>query len=129
MIESVGLAVAALFAVRATEAFGAGAGEGAWGFVRRLADLVRTRFSSDPDAGAALDELSASPSDAARIEAVAAFVQGYADVDPGFAAELERLIRHGASDPVAGRFVTEITGNASVGKLVNIGEVTGDVSF
>ncbi|MCK9922391.1 hypothetical protein MXD61_10965 [Frankia sp. AgPm24] len=129
MVESVGLAVAALLATRATEAFGAGAGRGAWDFVRRLADLVRDRLGSDPGAAAALEELRAGPSDPARIRALAGFVQHYADDDPDFSDQLERLVREGSRDPVAGRFVTEVTGNASIGKLVNIAEVQGDVNF
>jgi hypothetical protein len=49
--------------------------------------------------------------------------------DEDFRRELEGLVAELKTDPVAGRFVTTVSGDARVGKIANIGNVTGDVSF
>ena len=63
------------------------------------------------------------------MQAVADAVAERARQDPAFLAELEALVAEARQDPDLGRFVTVISGNASVGKVTNIGEVHGDVSF
>jgi hypothetical protein len=128
-MEALALTVVTLLASRAAETFGAEAGTGAWSLLKRLGEAVKRKFSGDPPAEEALDEVEAGQADEAKVQAVADAVAERARQDPAFLAELEALVAEARQDPDLGRFVTVISGNASVGKVTNIGEVHGDVSF
>ncbi|WP_239395459.1 hypothetical protein [Frankia sp. CiP3] len=129
MVDSLGLSVAALLAARGAEAFGAGAGHGAWEIISRLADVVRRRFSGDAQAAGAIRELAANPTSSERIQTVAEFVSQYARLDPEFTTTLKKLLSDGQSEPLIRQVVTNVSDSASVEKIVNIGEVHGGITF
>jgi len=128
-MEALALTVVTLLASKAAETLGTEAGTGAWSLLKRLGDAVKRKFSGDPPAEQALDDVEAGQADEAKVQAVADAVAERARQDPAFLAELEALVAEARQDPDLGRFVTVISGNASVGKVTNIGEVHGDVSF
>ena len=58
-MEALALTVVTLLASRAAETFGAEAGTGAWSLLKRLGEAVKRKFSGDPPAEEALDEVEA----------------------------------------------------------------------
>jgi hypothetical protein len=121
------LTVAGLLAKKALEAAGGKAGEGAWATLGRLAEAVRAKFRGDPEATEALERLEAKPDSQARTAELAEVLQPRLEVDPPLVAELTRLIEEAKAQPQTAAFVTTVQDNARVGKLTNIGQVTGDV--
>lgn len=128
-MEALALTVATLLAKKAGEAFGTESAKHAWSLVRRLADTVKRKLSGDDDAEQAVEKLETEPADERHVQTVASIIEALVRSDPAFGQELEALVDEARQDPELGRFVTEISGNASVGKVTNIGEVHGDVSF
>ena len=128
-MEPLSLTVATLLATKAGEAFGSETAKRAWSLLRRLAEAVQRKLSGDPEAEDKLAELEAQPGDDEKVQAVAGTIGAHAGADPAFKEELEALVAEARDDPDLGRFVTTITGNASVGKVTNIGTVHGNVTF
>jgi hypothetical protein len=125
---TIALTAAGLLAKKALEAAGGKAGEGAWAALGRIADAVRRRFGGDPEVTESLDRLEAKPTSEARTAEVAEVLGDRLQTDPTFADELAQLIDQAkATSPQAASFVTTVQGNARVGKLTNIGQVSGDV--
>jgi hypothetical protein len=125
---TIALTAAGLLAKKALEAAAGKAGEGAWAALGRIADAVRHRFGGDPEVTESLDRLEAKPTSEARTAEVAEVLSDRLQADPTFAEELAQLIDHAkAASPQAASFVTTVQGNAQVGKLTNIGQVSGDV--
>jgi hypothetical protein len=125
----VAIAAASLLAARLGEGFAGEAGKSAWGAAKRLAELVRSKFAGDPDAMTALDGLQTGPPDPARIRAVAEALQNHAERDETFRAALRALVAEAEGHGSGPTALTEISGNARVGKVATIGDVQGDVSF
>jgi hypothetical protein len=126
---AIALTVAGLLAKKALEAAGAKAGEGAWAVLGRIAETVRTRFSGDQEVTETLARLEAKPTSPGRTAELAEVLQPRLEADPGLAAELTRLVEHAKAEPQIAAFVTTVQDNAQVGKVTNIGQVTGDVQF
>jgi hypothetical protein len=124
---TIALTVAGLLAKKALEAAGGKAGEGAWAVLARIADAIRSRFGSEPEVTETLDRLEARPTSRGRTEELAEVLTPRLETDPGFAAELARLVEQAKTEPQTAAFVTTVQDNAQVGKLTNIGQVTGDV--
>jgi hypothetical protein len=126
---SLALTAAGLIAKQALEAAGGKAGEGAWAGLRRLAETIRRRFAGDHAGGheviQALDRLESQPSDPVRSEELAKVLAPRLDAD--LIAELTRLVEQVKVNPQTASFVTTVQDNAQVGKLTNIGQVSGDV--
>jgi hypothetical protein len=121
------LTAAGLIAKQALEAAGGKAGEGAWAGLGRLAQTIRRRFAGDHEVTETLDRLEAKPTSAARTTDLAEVLGPRLDADPGLVAELTRLVEQVKGDPQTASFVTTVQDNAQVGKLTNIGQVSGDV--
>jgi hypothetical protein len=127
-MDPVSLTVAGLVAKAALEAVGDAAGQRAWSGLGRVLAALRRRFVGDEPAGQALAAVEQAPDDQDCVAALATIVQQRVDADEGFRDELEALVAEARRDPVAGQFVTEVYGNAQVGKLVNISQAR-DVTF
>jgi hypothetical protein len=121
------LTAAGLLAKKALEAAGGKAGEGAWAGLSRVAECIRRRFAGDREVTETLDRLDAKPASPARTAELAEVLQPRLDADPALVAELTRLVEQAKADPQTASFVTTVQDNAQVGKLTNIGQVTGDV--
>jgi len=121
------LTAAGLLAKKALEAAGGKAGEGAWATLGRFAETIRAKFRGDPEATETLDRLEAKPESQARTAELAEILQPWLEADPQLVAELTRLVEQAKAQPQTAAFVTTVQDNAQVGKLTNIGQVTGDV--
>ncbi|CAA9250387.1 MAG: hypothetical protein AVDCRST_MAG77-2046 [uncultured Chloroflexi bacterium] len=106
------------------------AGAGAEKAVDALYEAVRQKFASDGDKDAehSLEGLAAKPDSKARQAAVAEVLEEKAKADPAFAEHLAELVRSVEQDPQASQFLTQVSGNASVRNIANIGRA-GDVTF
>ena len=125
----VAVAAASLLATKLGEGFAREAGKSAWGAAKGLFVLVRSKFASDSEATAALEDLQAGPPDQARIRAVAEALQAHAERDEAFRGGLETLVVEAEQAQSTAKALTQISGNARVGKVATIGDVRGDVSF
>jgi hypothetical protein len=121
------LTVAGLLAKKALEAASGKAGEDAWAALGRIADAVRRRFRADPEILEALERLEARPISQGRVQELAKVLQERLVAEPNFAPELARLVEQAKVEPQTSAFVTTVQDNAQVGRLANIGQVTGDV--
>ena len=127
-MDPISITAAALVAT-ALQAFATQAGQGAWSGLSRLVNLIRAKLAGDEAGNKALDQVQASPADEARTRELAAAIDRHASADASFRESLAGLLREAQADPIIGQFVTTVSGNAEVGKIVNIGDVTGNVSF
>jgi hypothetical protein len=121
------LTAAALVAKKALEAAGGKAGEGAWAAHGRIREAILARFRGDQEASEALERLEAKPASPARTAELAEVLQPRLEADPQLVAELTRLVEEAKAQPQAAAFVTTVQDNARVGKVTNIGQVSGDV--
>lgn len=126
-MDPVSVTVAAMVAA-SFKSVGEQAGRGAWGVLGRAVEAVRARLSDDEAGGRALAALEQAPDDEACVAALSGALERRAGADAVFRGELAALVNEARRDPVAGRIVTEVYGNAQVGKVVNIGQAR-DVTF
>ena len=121
------LTAAGLVAKQALEAAGGKAGEAGWATLGRIREAIWSRFRGDPEATQALEQLEAKPESQAHTTELAEALQPRLEADPQLVADLTRLVDEAKAQPQAAAFVTTVQGNAQVGKLTNIGQVTGDL--
>jgi hypothetical protein len=121
------LTAAGLVAKKALEAAGGKAGEGAWAALAYIRDAIWARFRGDPEVTETLERLEAKPESQARAAELAEVLQPRLEGDPQLVAQLTRLVEEVKAQPQTASFVTAVQDNARVGKLTNIGQVTGDV--
>jgi hypothetical protein len=121
------LTAAGLIAKRALEAASGEAGKTGWQTLGRIAQTIRGWFVGDREATETLDRLEAKPESQARAAELIEVLQPRLDADPRLAAELTRLVEQAKADPQTASFVTTIQDNARVGRITNIGQITGDV--
>jgi hypothetical protein len=129
MLDPISFTVASLLAWKAAEGLAEGVGHSAWNHLDRLRRVVLERFHADARGADAVAALEASPADAAQVENVARRLDEYMRDDPGFRELIANEIEHAARHRDLGRFITQVANDAKVGKIVNIGEVHGDVTF
>jgi hypothetical protein len=121
------LTAAALVAKQALEAASGEAGKTAWQALGRIAQTIRGWFAGDREAAGTLDRLEAKPTSQARAAELAEVLQPRLEADPRLVAELTRLVEQARADPQTASFVTTVQDNARVGRITNIGQITGDV--
>jgi hypothetical protein len=92
-------AVVAALVVKATEKTGEHAAGGVAGAVGRLVESVRSRFTGDPEATAALERVEDPPASEKHLARLSEAVERHAE-DPAWAAELEQLVRDAQDDGV-----------------------------
>jgi LDH2 family malate/lactate/ureidoglycolate dehydrogenase len=128
VLDPISLTAAALVAT-AVQAFATEAGQSAWSGLSRLVKLIRTKLVGDDAGNRALEEVQANPGDEIRTRELASAIDRHVGADASFREQLAQLLREAQADPIVGQFVTTVSGNAQVGKIVNIRDVTGNVSF
>ncbi|HEX8862963.1 MAG TPA: hypothetical protein VGC06_28490 [Actinomycetes bacterium] len=121
------LIAAGLVAKKALEAAGGEAGKTAWQALGRIAQTIRGWFAGDQEATETLDRLEAKPTSQARTAELGEVLQPRLEADPRLVAELTRLVEQARADPQTASFVTTVQDNARVGRITNIGQITGDV--
>jgi hypothetical protein len=129
MADPVTITAATLLATKAVEGFGGEAGKDLWRGFGRLVELVRSKFAHDPAARAALERAQSEPDNQTRLAELTEALHSHSAQDPTFGAQLADLVDQARQDPTVGRFVTQVYGNAKVGKLVNIDTVQGDFNM
>ncbi|MFI7114481.1 hypothetical protein ACIBK9_49790 [Nonomuraea sp. NPDC050227] len=129
MIDPVFLTAATLFLSKLIDGVTGEMGRETWNGMKRLVELVRDRLSGDDSAQEVISGVEAGNDVPEAARSLAEVLDRHAASDPAFRRTLAELIGEGMADPAAGRMVTQIYGNAEVGKVVTIGTVTGDVSF
>lgn len=117
-------AIAAALVVKAAEAAGEEAAQGAAGAVRRVAAWARARFSEDEDeAGAAiLRRLEEAPDSPSRVRAFAEHVDERARRDEALRQEIEAMIAEARQEGVDVRGLAQV---AFGDQNVQIADVTG----
>jgi hypothetical protein len=128
-MEPLSVTVATLIATYAAQAFGGEIGQSAASGLKKLIGLVRRKLSGNDPAQAALAAAAESAQGPASTDVLAESLDAAVKSDSEFRSQLEELVNALRSDPDVGRFVTTVSGNARVGKITNIGTVTGDVTF
>jgi hypothetical protein len=121
------LTVAGLIAKKAREAASGEAGKTGWQALGRIAQTIRGWFAGDHEATETLDRLEAKPESQARTAELAEVLTPRLEADPRLVAELSRLVEQAKADPQTASFVTTVADNAQVGRITNIGQITGDV--
>ena len=124
---SIALTVAGLVSKKALEAAGGKAGESSWAVLGHIADAVRAKFRGDQEVTETLDRLEAKPESQARTTDFAEVLIPRLEADPRLVAELTRLVDQAKANPQTASFVTSVEDNARVGRITNIGQITGDV--
>jgi uncharacterized membrane protein len=128
-MEPLSITVATLIATYAAQAVGGDLGHAAASALKKMVGLVRRKLRGDDSAQAALAAAEKSAQDPASAHALAAPLDAAVKSDGEFRSQLEELVKTLQSDPGIGQFVTTVSGNAQVGKITNIGSVTGNVNF
>jgi hypothetical protein len=121
------LTAAGLVAKQALEAASGEAGKSGWQALGRIARTIRTWFVGDQEATETLNRLEAKPESQARSAELAEVLTPWLEADAQLVAELTRLVEQARADPQTASFVTTIQDNARVGRITNIGQITGDV--
>jgi hypothetical protein len=121
------LTAAGLVAKKALEAASGEAGKTGWQALGRIAHTIRGWFAGDQEATETLDRLEAKPESPARTAELAEVLTPRLEADPRMVAELTRLVDQAKADPQTASFVTTVQDNARVGRITNIGQITGDV--
>ncbi|NAS27082.1 hypothetical protein GT755_36125 [Herbidospora sp. NEAU-GS84] len=128
-MDPLSITVVGLVAAKLAEGFGGELGTRAAGALSDLVTRVKARISGDPEAEAAMSDIEAGDQAEEPRETVAEALSKALESDPELREQLSRLVGEVRGDPKAVSFVTHVSGDAQVGKIVTIGEVTGDVSF
>jgi hypothetical protein len=89
-------------------------------------DLVKRRFRREPEALEALEAAQAKPADPAAVDALATSLHQIRSSDPSFAEELATAWEKA---PAEQRVVNQISGPVSGGKIVQAGEIRGNITF
>lgn len=90
-----------------------------------LYDLVKKKFSKDPEATKALEAAEAAPEKPETISALAERLESFERADPEFARELRAgWAQHAESDGV----VNQISGPV-LGKVIQARDIHGDITF
>jgi hypothetical protein len=93
--------------------------------------VITRRFGEKRDdyAQKTLERLEEKPTDEGRQEAMATVITQSAQADPSFAEELAKLVKNASQDTTVAKFLTQVSGQATVDKIINIdraGEVKID---
>lgn len=128
-MNSVGLTVASLLATGAIEGLGSKLNSWTLTAIGRLRDIVVKRVGDDPSAQEALNAAADSPTDAATVARLGEIIEKSLGQDEDFARLVVAELRALQASDKASKFAVQIVGGASVGTIVNIERVTGDISF
>ncbi|MFG2265170.1 hypothetical protein [Streptomyces sp. NPDC048720] len=107
------------------------AGKNAWDGGRKFLTAVRTRFRGNGEVGTALARVEEDPTDSDAVNALAFLLASVAERDAqfrGFIAEAVTEARRDGSAPQLVRNYSDFR-NASIGKVVNVDTVNGNLNF
>jgi multidrug resistance efflux pump len=131
MPDPILVAIAAALAGKAAVA----AASGGASALRSMLDLVKRKFSTDPEAAKALDDAQAQPEDDGKIDALGAALDRAARDDPEFAQQLRSLWGQAQGDQAQVELiahhdgvVNQVSGTVG-GHVVQARDITGGVSL
>jgi hypothetical protein len=128
-IDLAATGAATLFAQAMIQGVAGNAAQGVWDGFGRLVGIIREKLGGEARGQEVLEQVTTAPDDQRRVAQLAAVLESHAAESPDFHRALAELVTEAQREPSLGRFVTEVSGNARVGKLTNIDTVHGDVSF
>jgi len=84
---------------------------------------IREKFTQDDDdyAKTTLDRLGEEPANERRQAALEDLLVEKSKTDPAFAKQLADLVKDAAQHEETNQFVTQVSGNAKVGHITNVG--------
>lgn len=123
------VAILAPYFAKAGEGAAKKAGEETWEKIKTLYQVISNKLSADKDdyAQQTLKRLEEKSSDKSRQRALSDILTEKAETDTVFAQELQQLVQGTTQGQDVGQFLIQLYGG-EVGKIVNIGQVIGDVS-
>jgi hypothetical protein len=131
MPDPILVAIAAALAGKAAVAVASGGASA----LRSMLDVVKRKFSADPEAARALDDARAQPDDDEKIDALGTALDKAARADPGFAQQLHSLWGQAQwgqaqTELIAdhGGVVNTVSGSVG-GHVVQARDITGGVSL
>jgi hypothetical protein len=128
-MDPISIAAATLVAKWAAESLVKEAGKSAWEGLKKIYEAVSVKVKGNRDNKEVLQRLEKKPTSEARRAELAEVIDGLVKTDSDFAQQLRRLVDEAGSATTTGSFVTQVMGNAKVGKITNIGTIHGDVHF
>jgi hypothetical protein len=126
VMDPLSMAVAQII-IAASASIGQQGAKAAGAVLQRLVSVVRSRFAGAP-AGAKDGPPPGLTDGETDVHVIASRLDVLIRNDKEFRQELVDLLEELGGDPATARFMTEVTGG-TVNKLVNIGNVEGNVSF
>lgn len=128
-MDPIAITAATLVAKWAAEGMVKEAAKSAWEGLKKIYDAVRVKFTGDKESSEVLQRLEQKPASEARTHELAEVLDERLKADPAFAKELRHLVEEAGARPATSSFVTQVMDNARVGKITNIGTITGPVNF
>lgn len=118
------IAPLAPYFAKAGEAVAKKIGEDGYEKVKAIYGAIHAKLRSDSDSEAlqVLHSLEGAPADEEHRAALAHALTAKVIGDPEFATNLERLVEAAKQNRNLARFMTNISGDAEVGKVINIGQ-------
>jgi hypothetical protein len=129
MPEPLSIAVATILAAKAAEGFASETGKGAFGFLKQLVGLLRRRFAGDTAASEDLTKVENHPQEERNVTVLADTIDRYIHNDDELRNELAEILKKAQRDPEVTSFLTTVLPGGVVGKITNIGDVHGNVTF
>lgn len=122
-IATAAVALLAPYLIKAGESAAGKVGEKALEKVEALYQAIRRRFAADKNdyAEKTLQRMEEQPTSEGCQAALADILAEKAQNDPGFAQELMQLVQSATQDKTVVQILTQVYGNARVGKIINIG--------
>jgi len=123
---TIGAAAAVLLATKFSEEFAKGAGASTWNTVKRLRELMMTKFRDHSAGQAAIAKLADAPSEE-NLTIVAEYVDEAVRLDPAFAIEIQRLVDHARSEGRVPTFTAQAFDHA---RQINVaGDHSGPITL
>ncbi|MFG2143639.1 hypothetical protein [Streptomyces sp. NPDC048696] len=124
-----GSVLAALLALKFSESLGNRLGEASGAMLGRLASFVKERLHAHDRARRAVERLEAAPEGETERQDAARELQQVLAQEPDLRAKVAEFLAETQDEPEMRRFLVQVSGQAKVGKIVQLGDVQGDISF
>lgn len=123
-LAATAVSLVAPYLTQAGQAAAAKAGEAVGQQVSAILEAIRKHFAAEGDTYAqqTLERLEQQPAADSRRRALTDVLAEKA-ADPDFAQELTRLVQAAAREPATAQFLTQVSGHAQVGQILNVGSV------
>jgi hypothetical protein len=123
-ISTTAVALVVTYLTKMADSVAEKAGEDTWEKMKALYGRIRDKFSSDQDeyAEKTLQRLEEQPANERRQSALAEVLKDKIEADQYFAEQVSLLARNATQDKKVVQFLTQVYGEATVGKIISIGQ-------